>query len=288
MLGSIQNVMQQTSSTTSTRSSWDDDTTTTTTTTTTGFVGGCLGGSAMLDWKEFESADTSTWTRTTVISEKNGTDHQKQYTTMAIFHSDEYKTLQDLGLASLQQAFLNVSFARLCEPLQYMFPQVNVDQHDNMSIVSAIPSKYDLQKLNEIICSELSMADPRQGGGELSMTAMIAENVVSMVEQFCTQAKGAVSNAGQGGCIRAQDGTATEALIHDIKIATVMVRTMVMCLLLLLCVCLQSLYMHSCYSSLFHRVRLQRLSRVLPKSPLLYHIGRRLTLYTKKLPVLAK
>jgi hypothetical protein len=54
------------------------------------------------------------------------------------------------------------------------------------------------------------------------MTTMLAEVVVQMVEQFCVQARGAVSDIGEK-CIRPQDGAATEALVHDINVAGVMV-----------------------------------------------------------------
>jgi hypothetical protein len=108
--------------------------------------------------------------------------------------------------------------------MQYMFPEgVTVDEDGiPMSILPTVPSRYDMQKLDALIRSELSLADPREGGGELSMTSMIAEVVVDMVERFCSQAKGAVSDVGEK-CIRPEDGTATEALVHDLKVAGVMV-----------------------------------------------------------------
>ena len=167
------------------------------------------------------------------MPEQEGDAEQHLYSggtsTSAIFHSNEYKTWHDVGLHSLQEAFLEACSARLCEPLQYMFPEgVTVDE-DGIpisSILPTVPSKYDVQKLDELIRSELSLADPREGGGELSMTTMLAEVVVHMVEQFCVQAKGAVSDIGEK-CIRPQDGAATEALIHDVKVAGVMVSTVV-------------------------------------------------------------
>jgi hypothetical protein len=109
-----------------------------------------------------------------------------------------------------------------------MFPEgVVVDEAGvPVHMLPTVPSRYDMQKLDAIIRSELSLADPREGGGELSMTSMIAEVAVNMVEQFCNQAKGAVSDVGEN-CIRPEDGTATDALIHNIKVAGVMVRNSV-------------------------------------------------------------
>jgi len=230
MLGSLYDTMQAGSTGT-----WDDSAAATTSV-------GILGGSAVLEhafWSQLEESgppDTTfgmvsadTWTRTDTVTESEGDKDQfsSSGTTTsltAIFHSDEWKVLQDLGLLPLQQAFLDASSARLCEPMQYMFPEgVTVDEDGiPMSILPAVPSRYDMQKLDALIRSELSLADPREGGGELSMTSMIAEVVVDMVERFCAQAKGAVSDVGEK-CIRQEDGTATEALVHDVKVAGVMV-----------------------------------------------------------------
>lgn len=238
LLGSLYDTMQAGS--TGSSSSWEDGAMAATSV-------GILGGSAVLDhafWSQTEDASgppldnaafgmvsADTWTRTDTLAESEGDKDQfsSSGTTTsltAIFNSNEWKVLQDSGLLPLQLAFLDASSARLCEPMQYMFPEgVTVDEDGiPMSILPAVPSRYDMQKLDDLIRAELSLADPREGGGELSMTSMIAEVVVDMVERFCTQAKGAVSDVGEK-CIRAEDGSATEALIHDVKVAGVMVRS---------------------------------------------------------------
>lgn len=231
LLGSLYDTMHAGSS-----GAWDDS--------NTGSVG-ILGGSAVLDhafWTESQDssnatlgmASADTWTRIDIAAASEGNKERVSSPSgttsslSAIFHSDEWKVLQGSGLFPLQQAFLEASSARLCEPLQYMFPEgVVVDEAGvPVHMLPTVPSRYDMQKLDAIIRSELSLADPREGGGELSMTSMIAEVAVNMVEQFCNQAKGAVSDVGEN-CIRPEDGTATDALIHNIKVAGVMVRNSV-------------------------------------------------------------
>ena len=211
MLGSLYDTMQA-----GTTGAWDDSATAATSV-------GILGGSAVLDhafWTGLEDdaeskstlgmASADTWTRAETPSMAEGKTEryssQSGTTTSltAIFHSDEWKALQDIGLLPLQQAFLEASSERLCEPIHYMFPEgVTVDEDGiPQSILPPIPSRYDLQKLDAVIRQELSLADPREGGGELSMTTMIAEMVVDMVERFCVQVKGAVSDVGENGCLR--------------------------------------------------------------------------------------
>ena len=66
--------------------------------------------------------------------------------------------------------------------------------------------------------------DPREGGGDLSMTTMISENIVDMVEKFCNLAKNATSGAGEMKLlIQETGGTPTEELLHDIKVAGILV-----------------------------------------------------------------
>jgi len=146
----------------------------------------------------------------------------------AVFNSPEWLTLQgnntsQKGLFRMQMTFLNVSRERLCAPLEYMFAQnVTIDDMGNaISQLPLLPSKYDIQRLDTIIRQELSMADPREGGGELSAVTMIAENVVQMIRQFCTQAENAVSKVGEDGCLTA-NGSPTDALAHDMKVTKIM------------------------------------------------------------------
>lgn len=144
-----------------------------------------------------------------------------------VFNSLEWQTLQgnhasQKGLFRLQMAFLEASRERLCAPLQYMFSEnVTIDDTGNaISHLPLLPSKYDIQKFDSIIRQELAMADPREGGGDLSAVTMIAENVVLMVHTFCEQAENAVCNVGEEGCLHA-DGSPTEALVHDLKVTKI-------------------------------------------------------------------
>lgn len=147
----------------------------------------------------------------------------------AIFSSPEWSALQgssssQTGLHPLQSSFLEASSERLCAPLRYMFPEaVAVDENGAaIPVLPHLPSRYDLAKLDSAVRDELSLADPREGGGELSMTTMLAGNVVDMVGRFCAAAAGATSDAGEEGFLREDDGAATEALLHDMKVAGVM------------------------------------------------------------------
>lgn len=145
-----------------------------------------------------------------------------------VFNSPEWLTLQgnhasQMGLFRMQVAFLDASSERLCAPLEYMFGEnVTIDDVGNaISHLPLLPSKYDIQRFDTIIRQELAMADPREGGGELSAVNMIAENVVQMISQFCSQAENAVSSVGEDGCLTT-DGFPSEALVHDMKVTKIM------------------------------------------------------------------
>ena len=145
-----------------------------------------------------------------------------------VFNSLEWLALHgnhaaQKGLFRMQMTFLNVSSERLCAPLEYMFTEnVTIDDVGNtISHLPLLPSKYDIQRFDTIIRQELAMSDPREGGGELSAVTMIAENVVHMISQFCTQAENAVSKVGEDGCL-SSDGSPTEALVHDMKVTKIM------------------------------------------------------------------
>jgi conserved oligomeric Golgi complex subunit 5 len=129
------------------------------------------------------------------------------------------------GLYPLQQAFLDACSERLASPLQYMFPEniVNIDEDGTMvgMTLSLLPSKYDIQRFDDNIRQELSLADPREGGGDLSLVTMIAECVVDMIGQFCVRTKVAMSGAHDDGLLN-DDWTMTESLHHDRKIAAIM------------------------------------------------------------------
>ena len=151
-----------------------------------------------------------------------------------LFSSPEWVALQgnsssspnssEAGLHPLQKSFLNFSSEKLCAPLHFMFPEaVAVDEDGTaIDVLPHLPSRYDLAKIDAGIRELLSTADPREGGGDLSMVTMISSSVLDMVERFCASARGAVSDAGDNGYLHEDDGSATEALLHDIKLANVM------------------------------------------------------------------
>ena len=211
---------------------------------TTSSTCGILGGSSALDsttWSSLASkqgetpsglgaASADSWTRADVVAEE-ANDHQAFMATSAgtttslsaIFASTEWKSMQSTGFQPLQTAFLESCRQRLCTPIQFMFPEgLSVDDDGvAMQVLPPLPSRYDLQKLDHSIRAELSLADPREGGGELSMTTMIAEVIVGMVELFCARAKTAVIEAGEEGCLT-DDGSQTDSLVHDLKVANIM------------------------------------------------------------------
>lgn len=147
----------------------------------------------------------------------------------AIFQSAEWKALQsngnnNSGLYPLQQAFVRACTDRLNAPLQYMFPDhVQLDE-DGMPVPSGLPllpSKYDVQRFDENIRQELSLADPREGGGDVTLVTMIAECVVNMISNFCDRAKNALSGVSEDNYLK-QDWSMTESLQHDRKVITML------------------------------------------------------------------
>jgi len=146
-----------------------------------------------------------------------------------IFQSSEWKALQgnartESGLYPLQNAFLEACTERLCAPLQYMFPEnVTVDD-EGIPIgtgLALLPSKYDVQRFDENIRQELSLADPREGGGDLTTVSLICDCIVSMISQFCDQAKNAISGVGEDGYVL-DDWSMSHSLQHDRKVAAIM------------------------------------------------------------------
>ena len=198
---------------------------------------GVLGGSNALDnafWNQIPEeplvmASADTWSRSDAQDIHGENQGNKFFTgasttsSSSIFKSFEWKSLQSIGLKPLQNAFVEACRDRLCTPIQFMFAEgVSVDEDGvAMSILPALPSRYDMQKLEQNIRAELSLADPREGGGDLSMTTMIADVVVDMTERFCARAKTSISDGGDAGFLT-HDGRPTENLLHDLKVANVM------------------------------------------------------------------
>ena len=206
---------------------------------------GVLGGSAALNdpflqWTTsidtvsvppvVVSADTWTTVKKESTDSSNKSSASANVVSMSgVFHSPHWLSLQgnhasSKGLFRLQRAFLEASRERLCQPLQFMF-QENVSVDDNGNAIShlpLLPSRYDIQRLDSIIRQELSLADPREGGGDLSAVTMISENVTGMIAQFCEQAHNSISLAGGDACLDPKDGSPTEALLHDMKVTKIM------------------------------------------------------------------
>eukprot|EP00978_Attheya_sp_CCMP212_P001893 scaffold3904_cov47-Attheya_sp.AAC.4 len=210
------------------------------------------GNSGLAGWTS-KSADT--WTRSGLMGDvviassannsmmdNKGAPVGPSSSMSAIFLSSEWMALQGTsrinssgnettsGLLSLQTAFLEASAERLTQPLQFLFP-ASVDIVDEngvtMSVLPSLPTRFDLQLLDTTIRNELSLADPRKGGGEFSMTTLLSDTIVEqLVEQFCDRARGATSDAASGGDHSTgylhDDSTPTEALLHDMQVASVL------------------------------------------------------------------
>jgi conserved oligomeric Golgi complex subunit 5 len=106
-----------------------------------------------------------------------------------------------------------------------MFPE-NIAMDDAgipiSSGLSLLPSKYDVQRFDENIRQELSLADPREGGGDLTAVTMICACVTDMMAQFCARAKNAVSGILNEDSYLNEDWSLTESLQHDRKVAAIM------------------------------------------------------------------
>lgn len=150
----------------------------------------------------------------------------------AVFNSVEWEVFKGTqasgnGLYRLEQVFLEKCRERLHEPLQYMFPEHIAVDDDGVALAGAVttvllPSKYDIQRFEQNVRQELSLADPREGGGDFSAVAMIADCVVDLIVEFCTRAKNAVSGARENGYLAANTFAMTENLQHDRKVAAIM------------------------------------------------------------------
>lgn len=157
--------------------------------------------------------------------------------TLAVFSSAEWTALHGgkgksnyddgtpMGLVPLQKSFLKESRKRLFAPLEFMFPEaVSVDENGvALPVLPTLPSRYDLAKLDSNVRDELALADPRQGGGDFSITTMISGNIVDMLHEFCSSAKRSISETGDDRVFDSRTGSATESMSHNLKVASVMV-----------------------------------------------------------------
>jgi hypothetical protein len=129
----------------------------------------------------------------------------------------------------LQEAFLQACTQRLCQPLQYLFPEhVTLDDHGvplSGGALSLLPSKYDIQRFDENIRQELTLADPREGGGgDATLIPLIAACVVDMMTQFAHRAQQALSGAHYTQYVTVNDNVwaMNESLQHDRKVAVIL------------------------------------------------------------------
>ena len=209
---------------------------------------GILGGSFALDDELFiqgkpthglpdnpqAAVSADTWTRPSnlEISEESSFTAVTGASLSAVFNSiewDEFKgnKATESGLFRLEHVFLEKCRERLHEPLQYMFPQHIAIDDDGIAVAGGVttvllPSKYDLQRFDQNIRHELSLADPREGGGDFSTVTMIADCIVDLIVEFCARAKNAISGAGENGYLAANTFAMTENLQHDRKVAAIM------------------------------------------------------------------
>lgn len=212
--------------------------------------GGILGGSSVLDdgcmgWSSraletvatqatlgVASADTWTLNRGNGarISSSDDFISSASISLTAILQTSEWQAMEgnettQKGLYPLQRAFQESSMERLCQPLLLMFPaDMGIGLDDTGMAAAALPmlpSKYDVQKFDEIIRQELSLADPREGGGDLSAVKMIASSIREMVETFCKQANNVVCSPPDNSCLTSE-GQCTDMMIHDMKITKIL------------------------------------------------------------------
>lgn len=141
----------------------------------------------------------------------------------AVLHSPEWKLLSNVGLRGLEQSFVESCQERLLKPVRLLFPNEDhtmaMMEETVVSTTPALPSKYDIQRFDETIRGELSLADP-QDGGDTTLVTMIAECVVICTAEFCERAPFNKNN--RSPYLRDNDWAATEDLQHDRKVVAIL------------------------------------------------------------------
>jgi len=185
----------------------------------------------------FGTVSADSWTKKEHASSKRsgidqagrnaGNQAQTSSVVSSILLSPEWLVLQgsgDVGLYPMQRAFMTALRERLQAPNKALFVENTVVDENGIDIkmLPSLPSDQDLENIEKILRKELSLADPRQGGGEFSMTTMISESIVDSVESICSLARGATSGATEDKLIHEKNGHATEDLLHDMKVAAVL------------------------------------------------------------------
>lgn len=156
-----------------------------------------------------------------------------------------------IGLSLLQASFIENSSKRLCASLPNLFSQnhtiIDASGAEGISGVPSLPtlpSRYDLNNIEALVREHLSIADPRQGGGEFGMVNILCANINDMVLQVLAAAQEATSCASENfgdafsGAVeigdkylRGEDLSPSEALMHDVKLAGVIVSVIHWCIL---------------------------------------------------------
>jgi hypothetical protein len=195
-----------------------------------GAAGGFFGGNSADAWTHDGDASFGVDASQNEGARSGGSASASHSSTLAVFSSPEWIALQGgrggevtMGLLPLQTSFLKESKKRLFAPLEYMFPEaVSVDEDGNaQKVLPTLPSRYDLAKLDTNIREELSLADPRMGGGDLTMTTMISGTVVDMLHEFCNSARRAISEVDQDRVVDPRTGSASEPMKHNLRVANV-------------------------------------------------------------------
>lgn len=60
------------------------------------------------------------------------------------------------------------------------------------------------------------------------MATMISETVVSMLHEFCNMARRAISDTGEDKMLDSRSGSVSESMAHNLNVASVMVRIMIL------------------------------------------------------------
>jgi hypothetical protein len=177
------------------------------------------------------SADT--WTKKELALEPyNGLGKSNlSYTTSvvsSILSSKEWTSLigfGEVGLCPMQKAFFIGVSKRLQAPLKILFVENRVVDENGIDVkmLPNLPTMTDLKILEETFRNELAVADPREGGGEFSMATTISEYIVDTIEIICSMAQGAFSGVSKNNFLHELKGTVTEDLLHDMKVASVLV-----------------------------------------------------------------
>lgn len=194
-------------------------------------------GMESLNEQGFDSAlgtvSADTWTKKELALESyNGLGKSNlSYTTSvvsSILSSKEWNSLigfGEVGLCPMQKAYFIGVSKRLQAPLKSLFVENRVVDENGIDVkmLPNLPTITDLKILEDTFRNELAVADPREGGGEFSMATTISEYIVDTIEIICSMAQGAFSGVSKNNLLHEFKGTVTEDLLHDMKVASVLV-----------------------------------------------------------------